>query len=418
MDLCILRPNMVVESLAVNVQGKCDKQPVTLTLWADHKMPTLCPIRHLLLYVKLLGAKSGFLFPTRKELENLKYYSYLQWYKATCQKLIQRKGPFGTHCNRKTGYLLAVWAKAVLQDIMAGARHKTQVCAEKYRRDALTLLHIHQAKNQQMPGLIWKPIYIADIQMARGVLDDLNKLPLDRLADIFFDTHMKLDQSSAGIPSKRPSMLPLTLLDPTVLEQISEVMKTVLHPATSAELFKLIELYALQSRYQDPSESNDTGCSGNQDSSPSIHKKQKAPPTPERVISVQKKKRGGDREIPGRLTLSRKKSGAEKLDALIEMQADFDSRKVADTELGNRARTFRQTVIKPILGCWVNHFDSDKDAFIEKYGDFSHSMFHASSCKGHGSQCSTAVKERKTPNENLVMRKGMGAMAVEMEEQG
>ncbi|KAJ3093726.1 hypothetical protein HDU97_006009, partial [Phlyctochytrium planicorne] len=85
--------------------------------------------------------------------------------------------------------------------------------------------------------------------------------------------------------------------------------------------------------------------------------------------------------IPGRLTLSWKKSGAEKLDALIQMQADLDSPKVTDTELGNGARTFRQTVIKPILGCWVKHFDSDKDPFIEKYGDFSHSMFHTSNCK-------------------------------------
>ncbi|KAJ3101893.1 hypothetical protein HDU97_001006 [Phlyctochytrium planicorne] len=196
-----------------------------------------------------------------------------------------------------------------------------------------------------MPGLAWKPIYTADIQMARGVLDNLNKVPLDRLADIFFDTHMKIDQSSARYFIKKAIDTAVDFtVGLTVLEQISEVMKTVLDPATSAKLrdtkipLKATTLGAQEINIR-----------------PSIHKKRKAPPTPERVSSVQKKKRGGDEEIPGRLTLSRKKSGAEKLDALKEMQADLDSRKVADTELGNgartfRPRTFRQTVVKPILG--------------------------------------------------------------------
>jgi hypothetical protein len=70
------------------------------------------------------------------------YEEYQSKYKDVCQKVIgkTRDGPFGSHLNRKTAYLLAVWGGGADIDMFASARHKTVSNAAKYKRDAQFLL--------------------------------------------------------------------------------------------------------------------------------------------------------------------------------------------------------------------------------------------------------------------------------------
>jgi hypothetical protein len=60
--------NNRVESLALQVKGKCDEIWRKLKLYADHVYPELCPVRPLLVYTHLIGIKGGFLFPKASEL--------------------------------------------------------------------------------------------------------------------------------------------------------------------------------------------------------------------------------------------------------------------------------------------------------------------------------------------------------------
>ncbi|KAH9148838.1 hypothetical protein AeRB84_007935, partial [Aphanomyces euteiches] len=66
-DVCVIRNDHVVESLAFEIQGKSDDVPVTLTLWADNDLPHLCCVRLLLAYIGLSGISNGYLFPGKSE---------------------------------------------------------------------------------------------------------------------------------------------------------------------------------------------------------------------------------------------------------------------------------------------------------------------------------------------------------------
>jgi hypothetical protein len=128
---------------------------VTLLINRDDHTPELCPVRHILAWIYLLGIKSGYIFPDEKTLtamidtgntHPLKYdnpsnhisYSVFQHrFKSACEEIItDRAGPWGTHSCRKTFYLLGIWGKGSLEALMQDARHKTIKNAQIYAKDA------------------------------------------------------------------------------------------------------------------------------------------------------------------------------------------------------------------------------------------------------------------------------------------
>ncbi|KAJ1522435.1 hypothetical protein HK096_002029, partial [Nowakowskiella sp. JEL0078] len=70
-NLSVVKDDSQIEGLAMTVHGKVDQHPVTLMLWADHNIPKLCPILHLITYISATGYESGYLFPTKEIIENL-----------------------------------------------------------------------------------------------------------------------------------------------------------------------------------------------------------------------------------------------------------------------------------------------------------------------------------------------------------
>jgi hypothetical protein len=53
-----------------------------------------------------------------------------------------RRGPWGTHTMRKTGYLVAIWGGGTVENIMLSARHATVDSAKRYYQDAGSLLQM------------------------------------------------------------------------------------------------------------------------------------------------------------------------------------------------------------------------------------------------------------------------------------
>ena len=96
--------------------------------------------------------------------------------------LVERRGPFGTHTNRKTGYLFAVWGGGSDSDIMMAARHKTISNAIKYKRDAQYLLHLAMSHDVNFGAIVskWRSIFVADVQMGRK----LNKQGHQQVRDL------------------------------------------------------------------------------------------------------------------------------------------------------------------------------------------------------------------------------------------
>jgi hypothetical protein len=71
LDLQIIKKEKGVEALVMQICGKSDDVPKDLIIWADEEYPELCPICHLLLYVKLSSLKSGCLFPPEWKLHQM-----------------------------------------------------------------------------------------------------------------------------------------------------------------------------------------------------------------------------------------------------------------------------------------------------------------------------------------------------------
>jgi hypothetical protein len=51
-DLSVISEVGYLEALALKIKGKCDKQPVNVTLWSD-VIEMFCPIRNILTYIPL-----------------------------------------------------------------------------------------------------------------------------------------------------------------------------------------------------------------------------------------------------------------------------------------------------------------------------------------------------------------------------
>lgn len=75
---------------------------------------------------------------------------------------------WGLHTLRKTGYLLAIWADAPIQEVMQSARHSTSKNSVKYSRDAATLREVAKT-NGTLMQLTWRSAFILDRQSARSL---------------------------------------------------------------------------------------------------------------------------------------------------------------------------------------------------------------------------------------------------------
>ena len=133
-------------------------------------MHQLCPVRHLLAYLHITGIKKGFLFPGN-EKGHISYDKFQCDFQNVCEMLVERRGPFGTHTNRKTAYLFAVWGGGCDSEIMLAARHKTVSNAIKYKKDAQYLLHLAVSNDVNFGSIVskWRSIFVADVQMGRKV---------------------------------------------------------------------------------------------------------------------------------------------------------------------------------------------------------------------------------------------------------
>lgn len=191
LGLSVMNIEGIVRGIAVTFQGKTDKVPVTLILWADDSNPEFCPVRHLLVYIYLLGAKDGFLFPCYDSMikllrgdalvaECVSYDTFLSEFKRGCIQTLSTERPgavWGLHSLRKTGYAFGVWGNAPFTELKAAARHSTDKDAMKYTRDAATLKAIAE-ENGTLMSIQWKCPFVQDRQAALSLNQNIGRLPI------------------------------------------------------------------------------------------------------------------------------------------------------------------------------------------------------------------------------------------------
>lgn len=137
-----------VSAMAVLIQGKRDTTPVILYLWRDDDIPEFDAIIQLLAWVHVSKYSGGPLF--RKDLndgneEPIPAKRYLNDCKDVFMKVTERRGPWGTHSARKTGWLFGAWGNASDVSLAQDSRHAGLDQAMRYKQDALSQLEIARA---------------------------------------------------------------------------------------------------------------------------------------------------------------------------------------------------------------------------------------------------------------------------------
>ncbi|TPX71296.1 hypothetical protein CcCBS67573_g06243 [Chytriomyces confervae] len=101
-DITVFSPNGEIEGIGFTLLGKADSSPVNVIMWRLDNLPMLCPVKHLLAWIYMTGISSGYLFPSKNDLdcilttwkndpscrinctEAISYETFLSQIKATC----------------------------------------------------------------------------------------------------------------------------------------------------------------------------------------------------------------------------------------------------------------------------------------------------------------------------------------------
>ncbi|KAI8842173.1 hypothetical protein BJ741DRAFT_592377 [Chytriomyces cf. hyalinus JEL632] len=226
----------------------------------------LCPLKHLLAWIYLTGISSGYLFPSRNELdrivearkddpscrihckEGISYETVLSRIKSTCAISIPyRSGPFGTHTMRKTGYLLSYWGGGEDSDVFKCARHKSAAMGAHYKRDALSLMAIVNVRNGNEGALVapkFRPIFVQDLQLTHSVnrAHDLG-IPADKS---ICSVAIKFINHDCKVAMDNPVVTPIYISNAilnasrtkTLRQELNQLLSTV-DPSTAAKLVGL-----------------------------------------------------------------------------------------------------------------------------------------------------------------------------------
>ena len=279
----VVHPNKL-QHLCLQVEGKCDEQPVLLLLHRDDETPEFCPVRIILSYAKATGIRSGYLFPDARILstsessavpsEPMAYKTFLSKLKRVLVHLFDQyrkhvdsdsKLRVGTHTLRKTGYLFAIWgvknkystidggriiSDVEYSEILRAARHKTISNATGYIVDAGTVYEMVQNERFQDEQRVcqWRSVFVSPNTNAGDI--NVHSRPYQRKnlydqAVWYFDKEVLMPGDGYTIKEhyNRAMYLPPSR---SAEEQLRELLNG--HSLDDSLKRKISDLFALQSR--------------------------------------------------------------------------------------------------------------------------------------------------------------------------
>ncbi|KAH9098087.1 hypothetical protein LEN26_016708, partial [Aphanomyces euteiches] len=360
-DLAIVDSNGVVEALAIKVRGKCDPRPVTLMIWSDDVIPQLCRVRHTLIYVRLAcGPTDEFLFSGEKN-GHFSPGAFQDRFKAICNKLLDRDGPFGTHSCRKTAYLLAVWGGGEESDMMLSARHRSVSQAVKYKRDALFTLNVAKKNDRNLTQVVptWKSIVCLDLQMGRAIntKGSLAYKPLNDLAEYFVD-HLCGCHGQTNVLRVVQSVMNFNK-PTTTYDSIREFCSSNLSADNSRQLIQLIDTFAMELRCKLAQNDSDVGVLNTTPNDEKMDGYIDTKQTP----GSSKRKRGGTFDFEGRHSLRKVPDPIAKLKQIINYHEQIPQDYSQMTE---PARVFALTTLIPVVLCLKHHCQGDEATFLTR----------------------------------------------------
>ena len=405
-----------IDGLGFEVMGKADKDFVQLMMWADDECPDLCPVRNLLVYLFLINYKKGYLFPAEEELYDppadghcnkdvCPHSTFCEQFKKICHDALPKNQDgtpirVGASTFRKTGYLLAAFGKGQWQDAMSSARHTSVKNAQKYFLDAASIFERHRLNGTHhneigkfKGALVLSPTNARDVSAGRLKQIEFKDLPtyfvrhflkvqeghpLERDMDYLFEQAKKyrtnlsprerLRKMLEKLPADEKEDFQRTI-NLVIAEDVAENTPAPA-PTTDATTTEATTTEATTA----DTTNNDTNTGTAEE---------------EEVVDERPAKRArteeGKVDLPGRLDLKKKKTTAEKIALLLEIEKEVPES--PSTELNKSAKKFYYLTVKPILGCLHHHHKDDVDAFCAANPDLKHTSYKQNKCGGEGPIC-------------------------------
>ena len=427
--LSSFRSDDTPNSLCIKVKGKTDKTWKYLLLFRIDSHPTLCPVRHLLLYLALrrgggVTDDSPFMFPDYSQGgKKFCYQKFLRIVKEKFSRLVGRKEKITSHVFRKTGYLFAVWGPGEFVLIKEGARHATDAVAMKYFNDAKTMYDVRvQPDGKYDPDNDvpkWRSMYIVNTE-ANQLLVNSSTTTFSNLVEV---AEHFLQKMGIAFPLSKTNITPYLDILHAECEACDETrFRSVIEPLPSAQQREALHLFtgvktklstaekeleeikrglvsegtvevsmnsqvestpnkkglvsegSVEARGTSQGEStpNSTSQGSTSSLSPSNNKKS----------TVLYKRKVGDNDLLSRRSLKDEKDMSKKLCKLLALH---DEAAMNSTSLTENARSYYNNVLKPIQRCYVNHCESDSSKFLQRWDISSaYTKFGWQKCHGRG----------------------------------
>ncbi|KAJ3093651.1 hypothetical protein HDU96_002116 [Phlyctochytrium bullatum] len=455
--ITLLNANNDIPVLAFNIRGKSDHRAVVLAVWEEHRVAKMDVIRPFLAYIHLAKLRGGFLFPDGDQLAELSagtkvdgiatkampYSTYLEKVKAACKPHVLFRDKIGTHITRKTAYAQAAFGGGQDMDIMKAARHKSEKSAVKYSQDSRFMKDFITTSSRslgpnaprelvetELRDLVptWRSIFCQHHQLAASinVFTRPQEKCIKKIADTFIRHNCKIPQGGPHTISQIVDAATYYQRASTEREDLSKMMEALFERDASfaKELNSRIErviseevgravaralLASSGASHENGASSAPTTAASGQvsDSSagipPAAAELQSTaaavPPAAPSNTSAgstsagKKRKREGTNDLSRRKDLTGLKTGGEKLDLILSLNAEGEE--LESKDLTGGAWRFLKTDARAIISCYQLHFSSDRDAFLAKWGCFSHSTFQKLCCNGEGNACGPKPKKQK-----------------------
>lgn len=386
-----------IRALCLKVFGKSDENWVHLFLWIDEEFPEFCPVSLLLSYIHCAKIRGGFLFPTEDELKcppaNGIFVTQMSYKVGTNRltKLVREvlgleNLKVGMHMFRRTGYLFGRWGGGAVEALMKSARHQSLKTAMLYVEDAdaqLAIAHIHN--NHLNKVRTFKSIFVK-VTTATLVLNlpsvvfqcEISELSTryvhDRLnvprshPSSFSPAHICTLAMSYVRPQNANEQLELFLneLATPRAEKLRSLINIVVHARVmkNEENRMYSNAIAATTSYQDSTKENG---STNTVYAIGITDAATIPTAPK------KNRKSGSIEFDEIFEVAKTKNSHEKLELILNLARKME--RLLHSDVTERMRLFDVKFIKPIIACFLNHCDSNKDTFHSLHPQFLHSKF-------------------------------------------
>jgi hypothetical protein len=427
-----IRKNGRIHSLALKIKGKKDDDWKYYWLWMDEDYPSICPVRHLLIYVYLANIKEGYLFPTSKELSNppddgnyvtnLCRVSFMKWFKGLLIKVLPKRGEFlkvGLHMFRKTGYTFAIWGKGLWEAIKKDARHISDHDAFLYACDAFSAMKVQEVfydpnnlVGKYSPSIIENPgqmavdcrqstvggmslldvatEYVESLQVPEGFRRDMKSLVKAATEDTHGDDSDKLLEEIAEECS------------PSLYRKLEHYLETKDQERTAAAVARAREAVPYSIPLPDDPElaqflklnpdpkASAAGTTGATAAEESAAAKRGANEDSRPAATKKKARKFGTDDLVGREEVADLTSLEEKLDSFCQLSG----RCPPCGDLTPQAKTFVMRTLRPVMKCLEVHHRNDHESFCNRWREQFKMKFSEKCCKGlAGKACGDLSKK-------------------------